>query len=61
MKPGTRIQVSVPGALQGYPLRQDHRVPVFDTAARDVARVSSSNSLDRAPDRRSNILRYLQF
>ena len=60
-EPGTRIPASFQNAQKGYPLRQNHPGPVFDTAARDAARVSSSNSWGRDPDRRSNIPRHLRF
>jgi hypothetical protein len=36
---------------KGCPLRQNIRDPAYDTGARDAARVSSSNSLDRGSDR----------
>lgn len=58
---GIRNRVSFPDAQQGSPLQQNHRDPFLDTAARDAARVLSPNSLDRVPDRSSNIPRHLRF
>jgi len=53
--PDTRNPTFVQGAPRGCPLRQNHRDPVFDTAAQDAARDSSSNSWNCGPDRRCNI------
>ena len=61
IKPGIRTPASFPGALQGCPLQKNHRDPAHGIDARDGARVSSSNSWDRVPDRRSNIPRRLRF
>jgi hypothetical protein len=50
-EPGTRIPASVQGTQKGCLLRQNHIDPAHNTHARDFARVSSSNSWNRVPDR----------
>ena len=42
--PDTRNPDSVPGAQKRCPLRQIHQILFFNISARDIARVSMSNS-----------------